>query len=576
MIALQHLWLIVQLGAGAPLPPAADSPSLATSGIACKGERISRIDVHAKPPFEVTGNSLWKRGLRFGARQHVTTKSGVIRRFLALQVGDPCTELRRGESERILRAQPFLADADVVAVPDGAGGVNLDVSTVDEPSLIIGAGVSGKSPNIRTLRLGESNLLGQAIYVFGEWRHARNFRDVLRGKLTLYQFLGRPYQLAVWGGRREIGSDLAMEASHPFLTDLQRLSWRTTAGKEDGPFYYVRKNAEPVGLNFRRTYGDIGGVIRIGSPGARLGLVGGSISHEVEDPARFPFRIVDSVTVPDTSTALINRFQHGRSTRVNALWGVRQVRFVRARGFDALDGSQDLRMGTEIATLAGKGIKALGGRDDDLFVSSNLYAGFGSRWSFAAVDFSSEGRRAKNSSWDGVLTHGRGAVYLKLFPRHTLVSDLTWSAGWKQRVPFQLTLSDREGGVRGFHGADIGGARRAVARIEDRYLAGRISSIASVGFAGFMDVGKLWAGDVPFGVTSKLSVGAGVSLLAALPPQSRRLWRVDLAFPVRGDTKGGWEVRFSNRDFTRRFRNEPRDVYSSRERSVPSSVFSWP
>jgi hypothetical protein len=30
------------------------------------------------------------------------------------------------------------------------------------------------------------------------------------------------------------------------------------------------------------------------------------------------------------------------------------------------------------------------------------------------------------------------------------------------------------------------------------------------------------------------------------------------------------------KDFTRMFRVEPRDVFNSRERSVPSSVFNWP
>ncbi len=580
MIALQHLWLILQVNAVTAIQPASDSSSLNAARITCKGETVSRIDIHSRPPFEVTGNSPWKRALRFAARQHVTTKEIVIRRFLALQVGDKCSELRRSESERILRAQPFLADADVVALSDGRSGVILDVSTVDEPSLIVGAGFSGKSPHVHTARLGESNLMGEAIYVTGEWRHAQNFRSVLRGKVADYQFLGRPYQLAVWGGRREIGSDIAMEASHPFFTDLQRLSWRTTAGKEDGPYYYIRPNAGPVGLNFKRTYGDIGGVMRIGQPGAGVGLLGGSISHEVEDPAMVPFRIVGNATVPDTSKALTNRFENGKSTRINALWGLRYVKYVRAEGFDALEGSQDLRTGMEISTLLGKGLKTLGGGDDDIFLSSDIYLGFGSRWSFAALDFSSEGRREKNSDWDGILTHGRGAAYLKLFPRHTLISDLTWSAGWKQRVPFQLTLSDRDGGVRGFHNSDLGGARRAVARFEDRYDAGHISSVASYGFAGFLDIGKLWAGDVPFGRTSQLTIGAGISLLAALPPQSRRLWRIDIAYPIRGDRRFGkkraWEVRFSHRDLTRFFRSEPRDIYSSRERSVPSSIFNWP
>src|SRR5206468_12437443 len=136
-----------------------------------------------------------------------------------------------------------------------------------------------------------------------------------------------------------------------------------------------------------------------------------------------------SITVPDTSTAMMNRLQRGRSTRINALWGLRSVRYLRVSGFDALEGAEDLRTGTEISTLVGKGIKALGGADDDMFVSGDVYLGFGSRSSFAALDFSSEGRKLREGDWDGVLTHGRGAIYLKPFVRHPLIANATWSGG---------------------------------------------------------------------------------------------------------------------------------------------------
>lgn len=521
---------------------------------------------------------MWRRALRLATDLHVTTKDIVIKRFLALQVGDKCTELRRAESERILRAQPFLADADVVAIPDGTGGVILDVTTVDEISLILGGGLSAHSPHLQSARLGEANLMGTAIYAAGTWTHGRRFRDAIQGKVTDYQFLGRPYQMAVWGGRRELGSYWATEASHPFLTDLQRLSWRTTAGRDDGYYYFVRPNTDAAALKLHRSYADAGGVVRIGPPGGRLGLIGASVSHEVEDPGQNGLIVGDSGVRADTGTALLNRFREKHVTRVNALWGVRNISFLRVRGFDALDGTQDLRTGIEFSTLLGKGIKGLSGQDDDLFTSAEVYSGLGSRWSFIGLDVAAEGRRAKNSEWDGVLAHGRGAVYLKPSAHHTIVSDLTWSAGWRQRVPFQVTLSDRQGGMRGFASSDIGGARRMIARLEDRHLLGKIQNVASVGVAGFFEAGKLWAGDVPYGVTSPISASVGISLLGAVPVQSRRMWRVDLAFPVRGRTQanGKWEIRFTNHDFTRIFRTEPSDVYSSRERSVPGSVFNWP
>jgi hypothetical protein len=552
----------------------AQPQSLSGLPVTCKGERISRIDIDANPPFRISGKTVWQRVGRFAAKEHVTTREAVIRRYLALQLGDQCTEVRRAESERILRAQPFIADATVLASDDGQGGVVLTVSTVDEVSLIIGAGIGGGS-GLHALLLGEDNLLGSALHAESQWRKGVH-RDVYAAKVVDYQFLGRPYQLRLEGGRRELGSDWGTELSHPFLTDLQRISWRTTAGNSNGYFYFRRPGALAAAIKLERSYSDIGGVVRIGPPLGRLALVGGSISFEDESPANTPIIVTDTALIPDTSQALINRYTKHQTARLNALWGVRNVHFVRVSGFDALEGTQDIRTGVQLATLLGKGARFLRGNERDWFGSSDLYLGMASPISFAALDVAGEGRRDEEGNWDGILAQGRGALYLKPMNRHTLISDLQWSAGWKQRIPFQLTFADRDGGLRGFRSTDVGGARRVVGHIEDRYLIGRRKQIATFAVAAFAEGGKLWAGDSPFGVNTPLYASAGVSVLAASPPQSRRTFRADLAFPVRGPRGHGLEVRLTVTDLTRAFRVEPRDISHNRERSVPASVFNWP
>ena len=558
----------------------AQAQSLNGPPVTCKGERISRIDIESNPPFRINGNTIWQRAGRFAARQHVTTKDWIIRRYLALQEGDACTELRRGESERILRAQPFIADATVLAYADGSGGIILNVTTVDEISLILGMGVTSKKPRFRSFTLGEANLMGRAIHAESGWKTGFGFRDEYEAKVIDYQFMGRPYQARLEGGRRQLGSDWAMETAHPFLTDLQRISWRTTAGNTLGYFEFRRPNTDPnvnvVALRIERSWSDIGGVVRIGPPLGRVALVGGSISFEDEKPGTQPVLISDSTVAPDTSSALINRYTTHQTARINGLWGLRNIHFVRVSGFDALEGTQDLRTGVEVATLVGKGVRILRGKEQDWFGSTSLYTGLASQVAFAALEITGEGRRDQAGKWDGILAHGRAALYAKPFNRQTFMSDLTWSGGWRQRIPFQLTFADRDGGLRGFRSSEVGGGRRLIGRAEDRYLIGRYKQIASVAVAGFAEAGKMWAGDTPFGVTTPVSASVGFSLLAASPPQSRRTVRADFAFPVRGNSNKKAEVRIVVTDFTRMFRIEPRDVTNSRERSVPASVFSWP
>lgn len=113
-------------------------------------------------------------------------------------------------------------------------------------------------------------------------------------------------------------------------------------------------------------------------------------------------------------------------------------------------------------------------------------------------------------------------------------------------------------------------------RLEDRYLWGGFRRYATIGIAGFADVGKLWAGDVPYGVNSKVGASVGASLLASVPPRSQRLLRLDLAYPLNTDVGRKAELRFTAVSTARLVWREPRDVRNARERSVPNNVFNWP
>ncbi|HKO15952.1 MAG TPA: hypothetical protein VJU87_06915 [Gemmatimonadaceae bacterium] len=558
---------------GAPHPPA-----LSRVPIACAGQRIDSISIHSSAPSVAL-----VRRVPFIAELarsfHRTTRPEVIRRFLLLAEGERCSEARRAESERILRAQPFLADAAVVTYPDDEGGVVLDVRTIDETSIVLGGAARSSSPFITGARFGSSNVDGEGIYLAGDWRHDRVFRDGYGGQYNDYQFAGRPYILSFGAHRNPLGGNWGLEAAHPFLTDFQRIAWRARTGSSDDMAEF-----EPVpdlihGVRVRREYFDVGGIVRIGPPG-RLSLFGASVSGDRDRPASIPELITPDGLEEDTSSVLRDRYEEHRIARVNALWGVRDIQFVRVQGFDALTATQDLPVGFQLGTLFGRSLSVLGSHDDDIFMSADLYVG--ASWPDAAlrIQLQGEGRRSNDQNlWDGILTSGRAAQYVKIAPDKTLIISSEWSGGWRMRIPFGLTLGEFPGGLRGYAGSRAPGGQRLIGRIEQRWIVGRPFQLGDLGIAAFTDAGRLWAGDVPFGRSTPVRSSVGMSILAAVPARSARLWRLDIAVPLSRDPTqrvARVELRISSEDRTAFFWRQPADVDNARERTVPTSIFNWP
>lgn len=508
---------------------------------------------------------------------HVTTRDDVIRNFLLLKVGDICTELRRAESERIMRAQNFLADATVTALPSPDGGVIIHARTVDEVSIVIGGTVVGRSPYVRALKLGNSNIGGTTTYLAGSWRDGRAYRDEFGGRFQHQQIFGRPYAIDVEAERRSLGDRWLAEISHPFYTDLQRIAWRVRSGSSVDYVGFPTDSTLNRTLPVDRQFFDIGGVVRIGPPG-RLTLLGASLSGDEDMPAAAPFVIGPDGLVDDPDASLRNRYRSHRMARANILWGVRDLSFKSRRGLDALTATQDVPAGFQLGTMFGRSLSVLGSRDDDIFMATDLYLGIVSRYATFRMQMQAEGRRANDTGiWDGILTSGRAAQYLKTSDRHTLTGSVEWSGGWNQRIPFNLGLNNRYAGVRGFANSRIVGGQRIVGRAESRWVVGPVSSLGDLGVAGFTDVGQLFAGDVPFGSRSPLSTAVGFSILAATPQRSARMWRMDLSMAVAGNPVGRrFELRLTGADNTKFFFREPDDIERTRERTVPSSVFRWP
>ena len=547
----------------------------------CELRMVTAIDI--KPQYPNLGGFFKRAPWVAGVVQdlHAVTREEVIRRFLALQVGDRCSELRRAESERILRQQPYLADARVVVRDDGNGGARLEVVTFDELSYVFGiAATTAGGAGLTAFKFGNRNVGGDAVDAQGEWRNGGFYRDLYAIRLVDYQLMGRPYQLALEGARRPQGHNWSGEFTHPFYSDLQRVAWRLSMGELDQYQQLLRQgDLLAPSVNVVRRFWSGGGILRIGLPG-RLSLFGASLSLESEHPAPEPVFVTDTGIVPVNDSAaasLAGQWTPHRVARVNALWGVRNVRFLRVNGFDALRGSQDVRIGFQFGALFGRSLPFIGSDDDDIFVQSDVYIANGTRRNFVALQARGEGREDGNTRrWDGILGSGRLAWYTRPGSRVTIESSAEWSGGWRTRIPFQVSLADLDGGVRGYIDSRLAGAQRAVVRVEDRIFLGTVKGLADAGLATFVDAGRLWAGDAPFGVDATPRIGAGLGLIVAVPPRSKRIFRIDVARAFTADPDAKFEIRLTSGDFTRSFWRDPSDIRRASERTVPESVFNWP
>ncbi|HVZ77953.1 MAG TPA: hypothetical protein VG818_08250 [Gemmatimonadaceae bacterium] len=544
--------------------------------VPCRGQRISAVNIFSQAPSVARVQRIPLLGA-LARDVHITTQPTVVERFLLLRSGDRCLEVRRAESERILRAQPFLADASVRAVANPDGTVDLEVTTIDEVSLVLGAAVKAQAPLLTGARLGNGNVDGMGLDAVGSWTHEPGLRAGYSARITNYQMFGVPLQSTVSAARNPLGGSYHLSLQRPFYTDLQRYAWRVQDGGSASYVRFVDPQQRTHVVRLDRQFWDVGWLTRLGPPG-KFGVLGVSLSREDEFPGGDPQLLTSHGLVNDSSSAFDGRYTSRSASRVNALLGYRHIAFVQASGFDALRARQDVPVGFEVGTLIGKSASFLGSRDRDMIVAGDLYAGTATPTSALRLQLVGESHRNDtSSSWDGFLGSGRLARYQRIGQVHTLITSAEWSGGWEERIPFRVTLAGSEGGIRGFGAGTAQGAQRAVLRVEDRMaLDPGTAPTADLGLAFFADAGRVWAGDVPYGVTTPVRYAAGVGLLAAIPARSDRLWRLDLIVPQRPGHGVGLTLRLTHMDATSVFWREPRDVAAARERTVPSSIFVWP
>jgi transposase InsO family protein len=562
----------------------------------CTAGRISFVYIDNNSIFDTSDPELDRRFLwayRTANALHVRTRDWVIRRELLFGPGSCYDRYLLDETERLLRSYPFLSQVDVFEVRQPDGTYHVIVATRDEWSTRVDVRVNTRNGiSLEGLRLTEDNILGSGQSVGAFYFEREVTRDY---GLSYYapQLFGTRWDLGAAAGRTRAGTFVENQIAYPFVGEVSRWAARQAFRRSDQFFNYVAADdpsldADHVLLPLREQAFDLSVLRRIGDRG-NTALVGAALSYQkLSYPGTLqvaPRGAFDERQPAPDSVALLARAQRQEidNIRAFAMLGHRNVTWVRRRGLDSMRGQEDIRLGGEAVLALGRSMPSLE-QDDDLYTMVGIYTGFDVGPALLIARARGDARRDLTASalapeWEDTYLDAEllGYVQTPMLPRQTLFLRAAFLGAWHTRTPFQLTLGGPYG-LRGYDDERFPGGRRLVVTAEDRFFIGwPLPDVLDLGGTVFVDAGRMWRGDAPFGVDSDWQASAGVGLRGSFPAGSRSSYRVDIAWPLqRGAGFSDFRLSVSIGEARGHSPREPdQQIVRSRTQNIGGDLFTF-
>ncbi|MCL2282978.1 MAG: hypothetical protein FWC26_06645 [Fibromonadales bacterium] len=214
--------------------------------------KVSQIHVQTKDVFDdaVTHSSAEKSLYRFGNWFHIETKESVIRAKLPFNEGDVIPHSEIQETEKNLRALPYISDANIFVLNDSMGNAELYIETSDNwtfaPTFSLG---KPGEKWLWELGLLENNLLGFG-HTIGFFFKRGEDRDQ---KYLLYRtedFIFTHNRFYFLISENSDGFSRSAGMSYPFISRAKN-QWAYDIDflwEERDEKYYESKNPKPVGI----------------------------------------------------------------------------------------------------------------------------------------------------------------------------------------------------------------------------------------------------------------------------------------------------------------------------------------
>jgi len=517
-------WLTAAIlfAAGSSALPADDLPD--REKLENDGAVIGEIVLDRADVFDLGNPDENKALFRVANRLHIITRDGTIRKQLLIASGEPYSKQLVEETERLLRNNRYLYDAEIEAVRYEQGVVDLEVRTRDLWSIGPEFSISRSGGKTRNrIGLEETNLLGR-----GQTLRFLRDDDVDRTE-KLFEFrdqhLGRSWVSLQLG--HSDNSDGRVDhafVERPFYALDTRWSAgvRAIDGERREAFYALGDEAAEYHQE-SRYYAAWGGWSR----GLRNNWARRWTAGVVNDEARHS--IAANPILPELAPA--------DRKLVYGFIGLELVenQFETARNRDQISKTEDFQMGSRITASLGWSDTALGADRDALVYQAAASRGFGTLEQTALLTSASlSGRREGGRSAD-LRFNFSSRFYHTQSSKRVFFAALSGSAGHALDIDNLVDIGG-DNGLRGYPLRYQNGESKILATIEQRYYTDWYPfRLFRVGGAIFADVGRVWGtspvGEQRLGWLRDIGFGFRLSLTRSSP----KVVHIDVAFPLDGE-----------------------------------------
>lgn len=459
---------------------------------------------------------------RFANGLHVRTRDRVVARELLFKSGDLIDRELVEQTERNLRALPFLRDARIETSPvdedlDGhPDRVDVRVLTWDGWSLAPRVDISRlHDRTLWELGASEKNLFGWGKTVTGS--HRTNLdRTIDQLVYEDYQLFGSNVGVTASAANLSDGSEQFVQFDRGYLSLQDPWSVRVGGGRFSRTDPIFESGTEAGRLLHQGQWGDL----EVGRAVRRRG------GHAI--------RLHGAYRMRDERVGVDRRDFGVVEVGVRAL----SHRFVRLTHVNRFERTEDFNLGTESYGTVGLSSPVLGGQDDRVtMLAVGHHQGFRLRddhFMLASITFAGRHERAE---WRNAQTDARLRYLRKHTLRRALVGKLQYRHGHNLDPEVQMLLG-AETGLRGYPLRQFEGNRSLLLSVEERwFVADDLGQLLSLGLAGFIDSGFVWPESEGVDLSDlKTAVGLSV-LLGSNRLSSRPGVRIDVGYglnPVEG------------------------------------------